>query len=42
MNKSLIIATLERILSDREGYEVVFPKWREVNEDSAGNKDAAD
>ena len=41
MNKSLIIATLERILSDREGYEVRFT-WREVNEDSAGNKDAAD
>lgn len=40
MNKSLIIATLERILSDREGYEVSFT-WREVREEDAGDKDAA-
>lgn len=42
MNESLIISVLERILSDREGYEVVFPKWREVNEDSAGNRHGED
>ena len=41
MNKSLIIATLERILSDREGKEVVLV-WREVREKDAGDKDAAD
>ena len=41
MNKSLIIATLERILSDRVGYEMSFA-WREVREADAGNKDAAD
>ena len=38
MNTDTIISVLERILSDREGYEVVFPKWREVSEDSAGNQ----
>ena len=38
MNTNTIISILERILSDREGYEVSFT-WREVNEDSAGNKE---
>ena len=41
MNTDTIISVLERILSDREGYEVKFT-WREVNEDSAGDKYAED
>ena len=38
MNTDTIISVLERILSDREGYEVVFPKWREVREEDAGDR----
>ena len=42
MNTNTIISVLERILSDREGYEVVFSKWREVKEDSAGDRHGED
>ena len=42
MNTDTIISVLERILSDREGYEVVFPKWREVTETDAGNRHGED
>lgn len=41
MNTDTIISVLERILSDREGYEVVFPKWREVKL-VAGNRHGED
>lgn len=42
MDTIKIISVLERILSDREGYEVVFSKWREAKEDSAGNRHERD